>query len=296
MARSYGGNFNFSQIMDDFYNYQPGADDSEGRMQKNAFQGNFIQSGLDAQISMGLGSFNSGLAQSNMTHAADLELRNQSALMKDEFNYGMQSMDAQYGYKTEFAEGQHERDLGMVGTIGEQHRENMGAQGTQDRLGIITQGEQQRQTEAQNNASKEKVAQGMYDKDRDVTNIQADSARDTSTISADADKDVANTQKDATLGSASIQADASKYQSDASVKSSEISADADKFQATAAADASKYGSDRTVDVANVNAQGTIDNTRATGDETRKTQDNETRLKAKDRANMHSYARSTARAF
>ena len=68
------------------------------------------------------------------------------------------------------------------------------------------------------------------------------------------------------------------------------------FKATAAADASKYGADKTVEVAEVNAQGTIDNTRATGDETRKTQDNETRLKAKDRANMHSYARSTARAF
>ena len=72
--------------------------------------------------------------------------------------------------------------------------------------------------------------------------------------------------------------------------------DADKFKATAAADASKYGADKTVEVAEVNAQGTIDNTRATGDETRKTQDNEMRLKAKDRANMHSYARSTARAF
>ena len=57
---------------------------------KNAFQGNFIQSGLDAQLAQQLGDFNAGLAQSNMTHAADLELRNQSALMKDEFNYGMQ--------------------------------------------------------------------------------------------------------------------------------------------------------------------------------------------------------------
>ena len=55
-----------------------------------------------------------------------------------------------------------------------------------------------------------------------------------------------------------------------------------KFKATAAADASKYGADKTVDVAEVKAQGTIDNTRATGDETRKTQDNENVLKAKDR--------------
>ena len=74
--------------MEDFYNYKPDKDDDEGRMQKNAFQGNFIQTGLDSQLAQQLGEFNAGLAQSNMTHQADLEQRNQSALMKDEFNYG----------------------------------------------------------------------------------------------------------------------------------------------------------------------------------------------------------------
>ena len=57
-----------------------------------------------------------------------------------------------------------------------------------------------------------------------------------------------------------------------------------------------YGSDRSVDVAKVNAQGTIDNTRATGDETRTTMATEQQLKAKERAGMHKYARSTARAI
>ena len=114
--------FNFSQIMNDFYNYKPGEDDNEGRMQKNAFQGNFIQSGLDAELSKMLGQFNAGLAQSNMTQAADLEQRNQSALMKDEFNYGKQSMDAQFQYQNQFANAQHERDLGMVSAVGEQDR------------------------------------------------------------------------------------------------------------------------------------------------------------------------------
>ena len=63
-----------------------------------------------------------------------------------------------------------------------------------------------------------------------------------------------------------------------------------------AADASKYGSDRTVDVAKVNAQGTIDNTRATGDETRKTQDNEQRMSARERADMHRYSKMNARSY
>ena len=95
---------------------------------------------------------------------------------------------------------------------------------------------------------------------------------------------------------AKTQADASKYESDARTDQANIAADADKFKATAAADASKYGADKTVDVAKVNAQGTIDNTKETGTQTRLTMAEETRQKAKDRANVHSYARSTARAF
>ena len=63
-----------------------------------------------------------------------------------------------------------------------------------------------------------------------------------------------------------------------------------------AADASKYGSDRSVDVASVNAAGTIANTRATGDETRKTMGTEQQMSAKERASMHKYARGTARAM
>ena len=278
MAASNGGAFNFQQMMKDFYNYKPGEDDDEGRMMKNAFQGNFLQSAVDANLSQMLGQFNNSLAQSNMTHAADLEQRNQSALMKDEFNYGMQNMDAQFQYQNEFANAQHDRDLGMVGAVGEQDRLNIQAQGQQDRLGVITQGEQQRLTDAQNNASAEKIAQGSYDKDRDVANIQKESQMGTAQIGADADRDVASTQADASRDVASTQADA------------------DKFKATAAADASKYGADKTVEVAEVNAQGTIDNTKETGNQTRLTQDNETRNKAKDRANMHTYARSTARAF
>ena len=292
--KTYGGMFNFSQIMDDFYSSSP--DNDEGRMQKNAFQGNFIQTGLDAQVSQQLGQFNAGLAQSNMTHAADLELRNQSALMKDEFNYGMQAMDAQFGYKNEFADAQHGRDLGMVGAMGEQDRLNMDNQGQQDRLTTITTGEQTRLTDDMNNVSKEKMASGSYDKDRDVANTEASAQIGSQQIAADASRDTAKTTADATKDVAGIQSDAEKYKADSTVKATQIGADADKFKATTAADASKYGSDRTVDVANVNAKGTIDNTRATGDETRKTQDNENRLKAKDRANMHSYARSTARAF
>ena len=304
------GNFQFGQIMDDFFKTEYEADSDAG-LQKQAFQGNLVQSMFDNQMSMALAEFNKGVAQSNMTHQADLEQRNQSALMKDEFTYGMQSMDAQFQYKNQFANAQHDRDLGMVSAVGTQDRLNIAAQGQQDRLGYIVQGEQQRLTDKQNNASKEKIAQGRYDADKyitdsevagrsDVAKTQADASRDVAGIGADADKTVASTQADASKDVAKTQAGAdttvAATQADASKFAATTAADAEKFAATAGKEASMYGADKTVDVAKVNAQGTIDNTKETGNQTRLTQDNETRNKAKDRANMHMYARNTARAF
>ena len=83
------GMFNFQGIMDQFYGYQPGKDDSEGRAQKNSFQANMIQSGFDANLAKDMAYAQSGIAKDNMTHAADLELRNKTALMNDEYNKGM---------------------------------------------------------------------------------------------------------------------------------------------------------------------------------------------------------------
>ena len=108
------GMFNFQQIMNDFYNYKPEEGDVAGQMQKQAYQGNMVQSALDAQLAQQLGQFNSALSQQNMTHQADLEQRNQSALMKEQFNYGMQNMDAQFQYQNSAANAQHDRDLGML--------------------------------------------------------------------------------------------------------------------------------------------------------------------------------------
>ena len=103
------GMFNFQQLMKDFYNYKPKEGDTAGQMQKQAFQGNFIQSAMDTMLAQQLGQFNAGLAQQNMTHQADLEQRNQSNTMKEQFNYGMQSMDAQFQYQNKAGNAQHDR-------------------------------------------------------------------------------------------------------------------------------------------------------------------------------------------
>jgi hypothetical protein len=138
------GMFNFQGIMNQFYGYNPGKDDSEGRAIKNNFSANMIQSGFDAQMAKDMAQQQSAIAQSNMTHAADLEARNTSSNMQQEFNYGMQSMGAQFEYQDKFANNQFDRDLGTLSATGEQERLGIGAKGAQDRLTTVTQGEQQR--------------------------------------------------------------------------------------------------------------------------------------------------------
>ena len=138
------GMFNFQGVMNKFYGYQPKKDDSEGRAIKNSFMANMIQSGFDAQMAKDMAQQQSQIAQSNMTLAADLEARNTASNMKQEFNYGMQSMGAQYEYQNKFANNQYNRDLGTLAAQGAQYRENVGAQGAQDRLTSVVQGEQDR--------------------------------------------------------------------------------------------------------------------------------------------------------
>jgi hypothetical protein len=308
--------------MDDFFTSSPDAEDAEGRSIKQAFQGNMAQSVLDSSLAKDLGEFNSGIAQENMTHQADLEQRNQSALMKDEFNYGLESMGAQFKYGEKGAQNQHERDLGMLSATGQQQRLNIGAQGTQDRLTRITDGEQNRLTRVTdgqqnrltritdgeqtrltahvNNASAERRQTGVNEANKYIQDS-----------SSNAQRDVANTQKDSALGTANIQKDSATettgmrtqadvdiaaIQKDSAIGTAQIGADAGTKQSEIAAGSANYGADKSVDIANIGAKGTLDNTKETGNQTRKTMGTENQLKAKDRADMHRYARNTARAM
>ena len=111
----WAGMYNFQGIMDSFYNYKPGSDDELGNAIKNSFASNMVQSMFDKDMAKEMGEYQNALGQSNMQVAADLELRNNSAMMAQEFNYGMQSMGAQFDYQNEFANAQFDRDIGMLG-------------------------------------------------------------------------------------------------------------------------------------------------------------------------------------
>ena len=344
------GVFNFGQIMEDFYSYEPEEGDTLGQMQKNAYQGNFVQTGLDAMLASALADQNSAIAQENMKAQADLEKINSLDLMQAEFGYNELSKESNFKYENSFANAQYDRDVGMLAATGEQQRDNIREQSNQDRLTDIVQGEQQRLTDAQNIASQEKIATGQFasddyqadraaeasmfgaqasaDASRDVAQTQAaasnygaDRQLDSQQLRTEADKDITGTQTqsaeritDKQTGSAERITDtqtqsaeniagtqrSSAYETTdlrttADVSIGDRAARAQEFAATAAKDASTYGSDRQLDgVKDTNITSTR-NIRATGDETRSTQDNEQRLKARERADMSRYSRSMARA-
>ena len=297
------GSFDFKKIMDSFYNYKPKEDGDATDMQKQAYQGNMVQSILDSQLAQQLGQYNAGLAQDNMTHQADLEQRNQSGLMADEFAYGMAGMDAQFKYGEQGQQNQHERDIGMLSATGEEQRLNLAAQGDQDRLGQIVTGEQNRLTNDLNNQSSEAIASGRYSADTTIASTQADASKYGSKEAADASKYGSQASKDASIyGSdrskeASVRSsEASEFGAEKSKEASVRSSEASEYGSRRSAEASEYGSDKALEGSKYSTDGTIRNTRATGDETRKTMGTEQQLKAKERASMHKYARGTARAM
>ena len=197
------GMFNFQGVMNKFYGYQPGKDDSEGRAIKNSFMANMVQSGFDAQMAKDMAQQQSQIAQSNMTLAADLESRNTASNMKQEFNYGMQSMGAQYEYQNKFANNQYNRDLGTLAAQGEQYREGISEQGKQERLTAVVKGEQEQKN----------------------TSILADANKFGSAVAADANKYGAAVAADASKYASSKQAEANMYSADKQVEGIRVTGD-----------------------------------------------------------------------
>lgn len=317
-AGYYPGLFDFNKMMDDFYSYTPDEEDTEGQMLKNAMQAGFIQSAIDGSIASGLAQQNAAIAQENMATQAGLELVNTSELMDREFGYNQLAAESAFNYENQFANAQYDRDIGMLAATGEQNRLNMQEQGQQDRLGEITAGEQTRLTDALNNASEEKIAEGRYaadtysadaaatasmygaDASKDATMYSAAQQAEAEKYGADASKDVGLRQADASENVATTQAaaqtDVADTQRESALETTSLRTEADKDIAETAAGASMYGADRALEGTKDTNITSTRNIGETGKQTRETMGLENRLKAKDRADQHRYARSTARAM
>ena len=281
----YNGMFNLNEVMKGFYQYQPDSQDEIGNAIKNTFASNMIQSAFDQQMAMQMAQFQAGIGTQNMETAANLELQNNSKLMTQEFEQGMQTMGAQFDLQNNYANAQYDRDIGMLGATGEQNRKNQDNESFNKRQEAIVAGEQQRQNTA---------LQGGIDIDK--ANIAADASKYGATVAADASK----YSSDASVASAGIAADASMYgakqSADASRDVASTQAGASMYGAKQAADASKYGADRSLEgVRDTNITSTR-NIRTTGDETRKTNaqanqfdvDKENRANARSRAGARRY--------
>lgn len=138
------GYMNFADIMGQFFNYKPGAEDDEGRVMKNAMMGDWMSKFFDSRLSREMGQYQAGISKDMMNHQWNLEQMGQSNARKEEFGYGMRAMDKQYELQNQYANQQYGRDIGMLAATGEQTRKNYKAKGVEDRLQSITDNEQER--------------------------------------------------------------------------------------------------------------------------------------------------------
>ena len=204
------GMFNYADMMNQFYSWQPDAkDDPAGAAIKNTFMSNAIQSAMNTQQAKELAATNAELASNQMTVAAGLEFGNKSAIMEKEFNYGMQKMGAEYDYQERFATNEANRmnkQLALRGDIqqnqtrleGAQNRLNIKAQGREDVKQLRVKGKQDRKNikaqsfadqALQNIKGKQALDQIAGQGDQDVRKIGAQGDQDVRKIGAQGDQD-----------------------------------------------------------------------------------------------------------
>jgi hypothetical protein len=275
------GFFGYQKVMDDFYNYKPDEDDSEGTAIKRNFQANMVQSGFDAALSESMAQTQSGIAQQNMTHAADLEQRNTASNMQQEFNYGQQSMASQFELQDKFADNQSERDIVALGAQTEAQRSLNNSAGMQQRLTAIEQGNQNR---------KLADTQGGYQIQ------QQEIAADASKYGADATKDASKYQSDASVTNTKTQAASQDRATDAQERSTDKQTAASITNTQTTADASKYGADATKEASMYQSDTSTRNITETGNQQRETMGYQDNLEAGKEKRQSARSRTMARSF
>ena len=138
------GLINMPTIMGQFYDYKPGKDDDEGRMLKNTYALDQMTKFNDMNQAMIMAPFQAGISKDMMNHQFHLEQLGASNARKEEFSYGARGMMLAGELQNEFANAQYGRDIGTMAAAGEQTRKNYRAQGVENRLQTITEGEQER--------------------------------------------------------------------------------------------------------------------------------------------------------
>ena len=135
----------------------------------------------------------------------------------------------------------------------------------------------------------ENVARTKGQSDQAVAKMGAEASIYGADRSATANENVAKTGAEASVFGSQASKDASIYGSEAGLQGTIA-------QSEAAERASKYGADKSLEGTKYSVEGTIRNTQEQGNQTRLTRQDETRERAKQRAQEAKLARQTARAF
>ena len=311
----YQGAFNFDAILRDFYSDKDKSD--EQKIMKSAFQGNFIQTGLNVNASQILAQQQSALAKDNMKAAADLEQRNTMDAMKQEFRYGTEMQRNEFDLQNKFADAQNRRDLGMLAATGEEERKNITSKGLQERLNTITMGEQERLNIGARGDQDRKTevvkgeqerlnigARGDQDRKTEVTKGEQQRLTDTNRIGAEGKEQRAtDTNRITTEGTEQRATDKSRIETEGkeqrSTDTNRITTEGKEQRATDTNRITTEGKEERLTV-----QTTGDETRKTdtnritteGAEERKTKGFEDDLAAKKAGRQQARSRSLARAF
>ena len=117
-----GGMFNMQDMFNKFMSMDPGENDDEGRSIKNTTMADMFNSAFQSELSKGMSDYQSGISKDMMSHQQKLERQSAGEARREEFNYGMASMGAQFEHQNNFANAQYDRDIGIIGAQGHQDR------------------------------------------------------------------------------------------------------------------------------------------------------------------------------
>ena len=276
------GLFNFQSILKEFYDYKPDKDDKAAIEQQRAFLADNVQSVLNNQMAKDLAYSNAEIATGQMATAAKLESANQSIARKEDHDYGMQRMGAEYDYQSQFAVDEANRALNAAAQAGDIAQNQTKLEGKENRLNIAAQGRNeinkigaqgvvdQANIKAQGNVEVNKIgAQGQVDQ----ANIKAKGDVDKANIAAQGNVDLAN------IGAQGV-VDENNIYAKGNVDKANIAAQGDQ------------------EVRKIDAQGFMDQAleKVKGSETRTTMEQQTIEEGKTAARQSKYARGLAGMF
>ena len=133
-----GGMFNFQQMMNDYYSYEP-EEGSDAASKKRLFQESMIQSAFDAQMAK---AADTRAAEFELTAARDLanlQQLNTRQQMQDQFTQGMTRMAEEYKMQSRFAVDEASRDMNKMSLAGDIQQNQTRLEGMEARKNINAQ-------------------------------------------------------------------------------------------------------------------------------------------------------------